>query len=330
MLDALLLNGGPGTPPETRREKHHVFSNVLSYMGVWVSLALVISVCMFVIINVANIGIDVISPKFLFTDPTGTFIDGETGGILTPMIGTVLLTVMGTGLCLPFALSTAIYLRYYAKENWYHRVITMAIDILSSIPTVVIGIAGLTIFTMPMLSFLSVSVIASDGSSMAYGKSFLISAVAMAVMIMPFVTKSIDEALKTVPEDMINASLALGVTKWHTVLKIALRVARPGIITGTILGSGRIIGDTAIVWMLLGGTMEMTGAQPWYEPQNWISTLRNTGSTLTTYIYYSSPAGEGDRYDVAFGASLVLLVVIVVLNALTAFVGSGGKGQTQK
>jgi phosphate transport system permease protein len=87
---------------------------------------------------------------------------------------------------------------------------------------------------------------------------------------------------------------------------------------------GRIIGDTAIVWLALGGTLRMTGDQPWYAPANWISTLRNTGSTLTSYIYYASPAGEGNNYSVAFGASFVLIVIIILLNAAVAPIGMAG------
>ncbi|MPM27698.1 hypothetical protein SDC9_74211 [bioreactor metagenome] len=99
---------------------------------------------------------------------------------------------------------------------------------------------------------------------------------------------------------------------------MVLPTAGPGITTGVILGMGRIIGDTAIVWLALGGTLRMTGLQPWYRPENWLSTLQNTGSTLTTYIYFTSPAGEGNNYTVAFGAACVLILFILILNAVTA------------
>jgi phosphate transport system permease protein len=82
---------------------------------------------------------------------------------------------------------------------------------------------------------------------------------------------------------------------------------------------GRIIGDTAIVWLVLGGSIRMTGTQPWYLPQNWLSTLKNTGSTLTSYIYYTSPAGEGNMIEKAFGASFILIVIIIILNMFAGF-----------
>lgn len=187
-------------------------------------------------------------------------------------------------------------------------------------PTIVIGLFALAVFSQPFLSFLSTSV---DGSgTRAYGKSFLVSGIAMAAMILPFVIKSIDEAIKTVPQSYIEGSLALGASKWHTIAKVVLLSARQGITTGVILGMGRIIGDTAIVWLTLGGTLRMTGIQPWYNPGNWLSTLRNTGSTLTTYIYFTSPAGEGNNYTVAFGAACVLIFVILALNLIIAGLGS--------
>jgi phosphate transport system permease protein len=103
-----------------------------------------------------------------------------------------------------------------------------------------------------------------------------------------------------------------------------LKAASEGLVTGVILGMGRIIGDTAIVWLALGGSIRMTGVQPWYAVQNWLSTLRNSGCTLTSYIYYTSPAGEGNQFDVAFGASLVLIIIIVILNLIATLIGKAG------
>ena len=133
-----------------------------------------------------------------------------------------------------------------------------------------------------------------------------------------------EEALKAVPASYIDASLALGATKWRTIYKVAMGAARQGIVTGVILGMGRIVGDTAIVWLTLGGSIRMTGNQPWFMLENWGSTLKNSGSTLTTYIYYTSPAGEGNRFDVAFGASIVLIVIIILLNLIASAMGKAG------
>jgi len=285
---------------------------------------MVTAVCLFIVLNVFNIGIDVISWDFLTKEPNPSAVNADSGGILTPMIGTFLLTIIGIVIALPLSLASAVYLCYYSKDGALKNMITTAIDILSGVPTIVIALFAVTIFTQPWLSFLSTP-IETAGGVQAYGKSFLVAGITMAVMILPFVTKSIEQSLKTVPDEYLEGSLSLGATKWRTISRVALLSARPGIITGAILGMGRIIGDTAIVWLALGGTLRMTGLQPWWQPQNWLSTLQNTGSTLTTYIFYTSPAGEGNSYEVAFGASLVLIVIILLLNAATAVLGGLGK-----
>ena len=308
----------------TPKPKRHIIDNKLGYAYSWVSISLVIAVCVFIIWNVLYLGIDVISINFLIRSPNASALDASSGGILTPMAGTVILTGIGILITLPLSLSTAIYLCYYSKKGVFKTLIETAIDILSGIPTVVIGLFSLSVFTQPWLSFLSTR-IETGSATKAYGRSFLVAGIAMAIMILPFVTKSMLEALKTVPAGHIEGAFALGATKWRTTIKIALNSARDGIITGVILGMGRIIGDTAIVWLALGGTLRMTGVQPWWQPANWVSTLRSTGSTLTSYIYYTSPAGEGNSFDVAFGASFVLIVIIILLNAAVSVIGNIGK-----
>jgi phosphate transport system permease protein len=306
------------------KSKKHYVDSVAGYIYSWVSIGLVVAVCLFIVVNVLYLGIDVISLDFLIKPPSSSARDAITGGILTPMVGTILLTVIGTLISLPLCLSAAIFMCYYSKKGVLKTLIESAVDILAGVPTVVIALFSVAVFTQPWLSFLS-SRIETGEISKAYGKSFLVAGITMAIMILPFVTKSILEALKSVPAGHIEGSLALGAAKWRTITKISLLSAKEGIITGVILGMGRIIGDTAIVWLALGGTLRMTGVQPWWQPQNWLSTLQNTGSTLTSYIYYTSPAGEGNSFDVAFGASFVLIVIIILLNAVVGVIGNIGK-----
>ena len=306
-----------------------------------------------------------------------------------PMVGTFILTVTGIIIAFPFALATSVYLTFYAKKGLFKTLVNSTVDILAGVPTVVIGLAALVIFTMPQLAFLSILVEHDTGgmvtdshdsafdewgddwifddddwifddadwefddfwgewdewddwteeaaeevfeeeiltaapANRAYGRSFLVAGITMAAMILPFVIKSMEESLKSVPKSYIDASLALGATKWRTIHKVVLPAARDGLLTGVILGMGRITGDTAIVWLTLGGGLRMTGNQPWFIPENWLSTLTSSGSTLTTYIYYTSPAGEGDQFDVAFGASIVLIAIIILLNITATLIGKAG------
>ena len=313
------------------RVKSHALSDRLGYAYSGLSIAMVSAVCLLIVLNVFYVGIDVISWDFLTQEPSASAIHAHEGGILTPMVGTMLLTVIGIAISLPLSICTGVYLCFYARKGLFHRLVTTAIDILSGVPTIVIALFALAVFTLPQLGFLSSRIETSQGLGNSFGRSFLVAGITMAIMVLPFITKSIVQALKAVPVSYIEGAYSLGASKWHTITRIVLYVARQGIITGTILGMGRIVGDTAIVWLALGGTLRMTGVQPWWEPQNWLSTLQNTGSTLTSYIFYASPAGEGNNYEVAFGASFVLIVIILILNIVTDLVGRiGTRGMTDK
>lgn len=289
-----------------------------------ISMAMIVAVMAFIIVVIFFYGWDTISFKFITTEPDPSALNIESGGILTPIIGTAVLTIVGIIVAFPFALATSIFLVFYSKKGLFKTLVKGAVDILSGVPTVVIALFALSIFTQSPFAFLSASIEGVEGSNMAYGRSFLVAGITMAMMILPFVIKAMEEALRAVPVSYIDGSYALGANKWTTVSKIALYSARDGLITGIILGMGRIIGDTSIVWLTLGGSIRMTGMQPWYAPQNWLSTLKNTGSTLTSYIYYTSPVGEGNSLEVAFGASIVLIAIIIILNFAAALLGNLG------
>lgn len=281
----------------------------------WLASSLTIAVCLGIIVYLFIKGNSQINLGFLIHEP-GVSKEVLNTGISTPIVGTLLLTAIGTIVALPWALGTAIYLSEYAPKNKLTEGFRLGIDVLSGVPTIVIAIFGLAIFTNPSFGFLSSMVEGVKDTNRAFGRSFLVCGITMAVMILPFVIKACEEALKSVPGTYREASLAMGASKWYTNIKIVLPAAKNGIITGVILGMGRIIGDTAIVWLTLGGTIRMTGVQPWWSPVNWISSLRNTGSTLTSFIYYMSPAGEGNDKMKAFGASFVLIVIIILINLI--------------
>ncbi|MHC1693978.1 MAG: PstA family ABC transporter permease [Eubacteriales bacterium] len=311
--------------------KNHRFYHAVGITYSWITAATVVIICLLIILVVFLMGKDTISLDFLIREPNPSVMDeSDTGGISTPLIGSVILTLIGILIAFPISLATSIFIVYYSKKGIVSETIGLAVDVIAGIPTIVIALFSLAIFTNPAFLWLSTPVQNDGGEiSMAYGRSFLTAGMTMAIMILPFVTKSMIEALKVIPRSHMDGSLALGADKWRTITKVAIPGARRGLITGTILGMGRIIGDTAIVWLTLGGTLRMTGIQPWFMPQNWLSTLRNTGSTLTSYIYYTSPAGEGNNLEVAFGASLVLIILIIILNTMTAVLGNIGANKKE-
>ena len=310
---------GKANAPKLPGTRNHAFQTGLGLAGIWLSAGLIIAVCLFIILYVFIEGAGSLSWKFLITEPNLSAIRTDSGGVLTPMVGTVFLTVISITLAFPFALATSVYLCFYAKKGVMKTLVRTAIDILSGVPTIVIGLFALSIFTLPGFAFLSVPVSGVEGMNRAYGKSFLVCCISMSIMILPFVIKSMEESLKAVPKVYYEGALALGASKWRAISRVILGAAKQGLVTGVILGMGRVVGDTAIVWLTLGGTLRMTGRQPWYLYP--LSTLRNTGSTLTSYIFFTSPAGEGNNHYVAFSASVVLIVIILILNATAAFFG---------
>ncbi len=282
----------------------------------WVASSITIAACLGIIIYLFINGIQRISPSFIFQEPLMSIDEANSGGILTPLIGTLILTLLGIAIALPWALATAIWLSEYSNRSKMAGLFRLGIDVLAGIPTIVIAIFGVSLFRNQLFGFLSTHTTV-NGISLVYGRSFLVAGFTMAIMVLPFVIKTCEEALKAVPQSYREGSLAMGASKWHTIIKIVVPSSRNGIVTAIVLGMGRIIGDTAIVWIALGGSLRMTGVQPWWTHP--ISTLQNTGSTLTSYIFYTSPAGEGYMPGNAFGASLVLIVLIILLNFFADF-----------
>ena len=294
--------------------------NLTGHAACWFSGVLTLTICLSIIVFLIIKGANVISWQFLTENPQPSLQEALSGGILIPIIGTILLVGLGTLFAFPWALATAIYLSEYGGDNQWVNSLRAGIDVLAGVPTIVFAIFGLAIFTHPGLSFFS-TMVEGVANAKAFGRSFLVSAFTMAMMVLPFVTKSMEEAIRAVPQTYKEAAYAIGISKWRTIYKVVLPAATAGIITGIILGVGRIAGDTAIVWLCLGGSMSMTGPQPWWIPQNWLDTMQNTGSTLTSYVYYSSPAGEGNSPNKAFGAGLVLIIIILALNSLVDYLG---------
>jgi phosphate transport system permease protein len=174
---------------------------------------------------------------------------------------------------------------------------------------------GLALFTMGFFQFLSAG--GAEGGGMAFGRSFFVASIVMAVHILPFVVKVSEEAIRNVPQSLRQGALALGMTKWRTISKIVLPAASSGIATAVVLGMGLAAGDTAIVWLTLGGSMTMA-VDNWWTVGHWLTTLKGAGSTLTMYAYFNSAAGDGNSPDAAFGAAFVLICIVLIFNLIAA------------
>ncbi|MEI6625041.1 MAG: ABC transporter permease subunit [Thermoleophilia bacterium] len=294
-------------------------SDRIGYYGAWFSglflTAVVFGIVAWLLVN----GLRNVDWAFLTTNPApGSVEIGVAGGIVAPLIGTLIITGMGTAIALPLGLMTAVFLGEHGKPKWLKQGTDTAIDLIFGVPSIVFALFGLAIFSSPSMVFLSSEV---QTSGMATAKSFFCAALMMALIALPPIVRSTQAAISQVPNVQREAAYALGKTRFATVRKVVFPSIRPGIATGTILGMGRIAGDTAIVWILLGGAVLEPPQPGWYEPQNILDFLHGTGSTLTTYVYFASPAGEGNAEGKAYGAALVLFALVFIVNIVLGRLG---------
>ncbi len=201
----------------------------------------------------------------------------------------------------------------YGRPSWLARVIESSIEVVAGTPDIVIAIFGLALFQLPLLAPFSFSA----SSQAAYGRSFIAAGAMMSLLALPSVYAATRDGLQAVPGHMREAAFALGKTRITTIRRVLLPSVRSNVATGVTLGVSRIIGSTAIVLILLGSTLriETQGSAPG------ISLLRGTGSSLTSYIYENSPAGEGAAPQKAYAAAFVLLIFVLALNLIVDRIG---------
>jgi phosphate transport system permease protein len=227
------------------------------------------------------------------------------GGYLDPIIGTLILTALGTLIAFPIGVGTAVWLSEYGRPAWLARAVESGVEIVAGTPTIVLAIFGLLVFSQGAFGFLSFT---AEGGSV-FGRSFFIAGIMMSLIALPLIVGATREALQAIPNHVREASYALGKDKAATIRRVLLPGARRGIATGTTLGMGRIAGDTAIVVILLGASLTL-------EPQGEgaFGYLNGTGSTLTSFVYNNSPAGEGNSPEKAYAAAFVLLMIVILMN----------------
>lgn len=273
-----------------------------------------------IVVFMAIKGLQYLQFSLLFQHPTGAVDQSQAGGFLDPIEGTVALAILALLIAGPIGVGIAIWLSEYGRPVWLARAVESGVDVIAGVPSIVLAIFGLIVFSKSLFSPLSTS---SQGVA-AYGRSFYIAGIMMSLIALPLLVGSTREALTAVPGHVREASFALGKSQWTTIRHVLLPSIRPGIATGVALGLGRVIGDTAIAIVLLGGTLlNQPGNGPW--PFNY---LQGTGSTLTTYVYNNSPVGEGNAPQKAYAAAFVLLVVILFLNFVVDRLTRGGKHVT--
>lgn len=210
--------------------------------------------------------------------------------MMPAIITTVQMTLLALVIAVPLGLFTAIYLNEYAKRgNKLVNIIRITTETLSGIPSIVYGLFGMLFFV----------------TQLHWGYSLIAGGMTLAIMILPLIMRTAEEALMAVPDTFREGSFGLGAGRLRTVFRIVLPSAMPGILSGIILAIGRIVGETAAL-IFTAGTMAQ------------IPSLFQSGRTLAIHMYVLS--GEGLHMNEAYATAVVLLVVVLLMNALSAFV----------
>jgi phosphate transport system permease protein len=260
-------------------------------------------------------GVSYLRPGLLLEHPSAAQSQSGSGGFLDPIEGTLLLTGIGIALAAPIGVAVAVWLAEYRRPAALARAVESGIEMIAGAPSVVLAFFGLLLFARPTLAFLS----QRSAGGAVYGRSFFAAGATMSLLALPLVVAATREGLAQIPAHVREASYALGKTRATTIRRVLLPSIRPNIASGTTLGMGRIIGDTAIVVILLGASLHLEGAGGLAG----LSTLRGTGSTLTSYVYENSPAGEGNAPQKAYAAAFVLLMMVLALNMMVTRISAG-------
>jgi phosphate transport system permease protein len=292
----------PPEPPPTGAVEGSATWSLLDRIGLafcWFLGLLFCAIAAAIVIYLLIKGIQYLRPSQLVTPAASGFSEGETGGFSDAFIGTLILGVMGLALALPTGVAIAVWLVEYGRPKALARVTEMTVEAIAGIPSVVFALFGTVIF------------------SSVFGRSFFAAASMLALEALPLIVASTREGLNAIPRHVREASYGVGKTKAATTRRILLPTARPQIATGAMLGLGRIIGDTAIIVVLLGATQNFSPVEGAPFPLDY---LRGAGTTLTNFVYEASPTGNLNQPEKAYAAAFVLLLIVLLLNAATDLV----------
>ena len=264
----------------------------LIYLSAAISVLLIAGIVIYVIWN----GFDKVNWEFLTT--TTSVLNG-TVGIAGNILNTLYMIVLTMLLATPIGVGAAIYLNEYARPGRLVRLIELATETLSGIPSIIFGLFGMMFF----------------GETLGLGYSILTGTLTLTLMVLPLITRNTQETLKTVSDSYRNGAIGLGAGKWYMIRTILIPSALPGVITGVILAIGRIVGESAALLYTAGSSALMPAAGAYWKA--YVDKIFQSGGTLTIQLYLSMSKGE---YDVAYGIALVLLVIVLIINLITKFV----------
>lgn len=253
---------------------------------VMLSAILTFTVLIFLIAYILIRGVPYITPSlFSFT------YTSENASLMPALINTVVMTLLSLLIAVPFGIFSAIFLVEYAgRGNRFVEIIRLTTETLSGIPSIVYGLFGMLFFV----------------TTCGWGFSLLAGAFTLAIMILPLIMRTTEEALKSVPDSFREGSFGLGAGKLRTVFRIVLPSAVPGILAGVILAVGRIVGETAALIYTAGSVADVP------------SSVMGSGRTLAVHMY--NLASEGLYMNQAYATAVILLVLVVGINTLSSMV----------
>ncbi|MGO9819928.1 MAG: PstC family ABC transporter permease [Solirubrobacteraceae bacterium] len=269
-----------------------------------------------IVIFLAIQGLRFLRPDLIWTSPQVGFTQNETGGFLDPLIGTILVAGIAIAIAGPVGVGVAVWLSEYGRPAGLARAVESTVEMLAGAPSVVLALFGILLFEAPALGFLS-----ETNAGVVFGKSFFAAGAMLSLVALPLVVSTVREGLQAIPNHVREASYAVGKTKSATIRRVLLPAARPSVITGHMLAIGHVIGDTAIIILLLGDTQTLQGVG--HLPL--LGTLRGTGSTLTSYIFDNAPTGDLNQPNKAYAAAFFLLLIILALNLVVDLFGRRSK-----
>ena len=271
---------------QARQFKDNVFNAL-----VWISAALTVGFLFWIIWYILSNGLQHVDWNFITDNYTRT---GEEHGIFPMIVATIYMVIASIAVAAPLGIMTAIYLTEYAKVgSRLVKIIRFCTESLAGIPSIIFGLFGMTFFV----------------AILGLGFSILSGALTLSILILPVIIRTTEEALMAVPQTYREGSYGLGASKIYTIWRLILPSAMPGILTSVILSIGRVIGESAPVFLTAG----MVARIP--------DSLLDSGRTLTVHLYkLTTELFTIEEWNQAYGTATVLIVVVLLINMFTKLI----------
>lgn len=260
----------------------------------WALGIITVGILAFIILEILGRGLlTAINPRFLFSKPKAM---GSGGGIFPMIFSTLYLVALSLVISLPIAVGAAIYMAEFAKKGRLSNAIRFSLDSLATLPSIVFGLFGLALFV----------------TYFSWSYCLMAGAFTLAILNLPILLRSTEEAIKLVPDTYREASMSLGASRWTTIRQVVIPSALPGIITATILPIGRIVGESAAIIYTVGVFVRNIPVSPF-----------DTAAPLAGYVWATQAEGKVlDYTKIVNGGAALLLIMVFIIYFLARWAGN--------